>query len=276
MTTESDKSINTSFITDPKILSNYYEQGSDVNLIDLWLSLIQQKKIFMVTISATIILAIVYIITMPETFTYKTSVTIGTQQAQIIQSPSTIAANFNTAIIPKILRLQHLKHPDNQLDVFASIPESANFVLLTSKGTSEQKETVFELHQQLVTALADYHRDKVEYILNYLKQDLIDLQLTLTKLKKEASNSITYNEQITLQLINIENNIRQTKRSIIEFIPTHSVIGTVQSINPTSLDSKTILAVSIILGIFIGFFTALFTEFISKAKKKSLALQSIS
>ncbi|MFT5706304.1 MAG: hypothetical protein ACI9ES_000576 [Oceanospirillaceae bacterium] len=276
-----DPPINNPIIIDPRMLNNYYAQDDEISLVDLWLSMVKQKNILFSTMLAVIVMAIVYIVIVPETYTYKTEIAIGTQtqtqtqaqaqaqaQAQLIQSPETIVASLDNAIIPKILMQQHLTQPDNQLDVSASIPKNTDSVLLTSKGTIAQKEAIAKLHQHLITILAESHQNKIQNTLGYLNDELISSQSMLVKLNKKLQSSAGDNEQITLQVINLENNIRQTKRSIAEFTPTRSAMGTVQSVKPTNKSSKLILAVSIVLGLFLGIFAALFAGFIAKVKEQ--------
>jgi len=267
-----DNSINNPIIIDPRMLNSYYDQDDEISLVDLWLSLVKQKNILFSTMLVVIVMAIIYITMVPETYTYKTDIAIGTQtqtQTQLIQSPEAIAANLDNAIIPKILRQQHSAQPDNKLDVSASIPKKTDSVLLTSKGTSSQKEAIVELHQQLIIILAKSHQNKIQNILNYLNEELISSQSLLLELNKKLQYSAGENQQVTLQVINLENNIRQTKRSIAEFTPTRSAMGTVQSVKPTNKSSKLILAVSIVLGLFLGIFVALFAGFIAQVKEKS-------
>ena len=275
-----DNPLNNPIIIDPRMLNNYYDQDDEISLVDLWLSLVKQKNILFSTMLAVIIMAIIYVVAMPETYTYKTDIAIGTQaqvqaqaqaqaQAQLIQSPEAISANLDNAIIPKLLRQQHITQPDNKLGVSASIPKKTDSVLLTSKGTIAQKEAIAELHQQLITILAESHQTKIQHILDYLNEELISSQSMLFKLNKQLQSSAGDNEQSTLQVINLENNIRQTKRSIAEFTPTRSAMGTVQSVKSTNKSSKLILAVSIILGLFLGIFAALFAGFIAKVKEQS-------
>jgi len=266
------------------MLNSYYDQDDEISLVDLWLSLVKQKNILFSTMLVVIVMAIIYITMVPETYTYKTDIAIGTQtqtqtqsqsqsqsqsQTQLIQSPEAIAANLDNAIIPKILRQQHLNQPDNKLGVSASIPKKTDSVLLTSKGTSSQKEAIVELHQQLIIIIAKSHQNKIQNILNYLNEELISSQSLLLELNKKLQYSADENQQVTLQVINLENNIRQTKRSIAEFTPTRSAMGTVQSVKPTNKSSKLILAVSIVLGLFLGIFVALFAGFIAQVKEKS-------
>lgn len=262
-------------IIDPRMLNNYYDHDDEISLVDLWRSLVKQKSILFLTIFIVVALAVLFIFLTPETYTYKTDVSIGTQaqaQAQLIQSPEAIVANFDNAIIPKILRQQHQQAPENKLEVSASIPKKTDSVLLSSKGTIEQKKAITELHQQLISILTEAHRNKVLHTVNYLNDELISSQSMLAKLSEQSKSNANNSEQLTLkitmQIINLENNIRKTKRSIAGVTDTKSAMGTIQSIKPTNKSSKLILAVSIVLGLFMGIFVALFAGFIAKVKEE--------
>ena len=263
-------------LIDPRMLNNYYDHDDEINLVDLWLSLLAHKNVFFIIFIFIISLAAIYIAVTPKTYNYKTDIAIGTQtsqtsqtsQTQLIQPPEAIAANLENAIIPKIVMQQHLKHPNNKLDVTVSSPKNTNSVLLTSKGTIDQKEAITKLHQQLINVLAESHRKKAASMLDYLKDELTSSQSMLTKLSAQSKQLSANNDQITLQLINLENTIRETKRNIAQFTETHSAMGTVQSIKPANKSSKLILAVSIVLGLFMGVFAALFTGFLTKVKEQ--------
>lgn len=260
-------------IIDPRMLSSHYNSDDEISLVDLWLSLVKQKNILFLTTFIIVALTVLYIFLIPDTYTYKTDISIGTQgqgqgQGQLIQSPEAILANLDNAIIPKILRQQHQQSPENKLEVSASIPKKTDSVLLSSKGTNEQKKAITELHQQVISILAEAHRKKVLHTLSYLNDELISSQSMLAKLTEQSkSNPNTY-EQITMQVINLENNIRMTKRNVALFTDTKSAMGTIQSIKPTNIDSKLILAASIVIGLFMGIFTALFANFLAGIKEE--------
>ena len=269
-TTPTDNTNNNPIMIDPRMLNNYYNHDDEINLIDLWLSLVKQKNVFFISLFLAVAVATVYIIVTPETYTYKTDISIGTQtQTQFIQSPQAIVANFNNAIIPKILRQQYINQPDNKLNVSISIPKKTDSALLSSIGTIEQKEAITKLHQQLINILSESHRDKVAHMLTYLNDELISSQATLARLIEKSTSTVSNSDKILMQIVNLEDTIRQAKRSIAQFTDTHSVMGTVQSIKPNNKSSKLILAVSIILGLFLGIFAALFAGFIAKVKEQS-------
>ncbi len=262
----------TPILIDPHMLNHYYHHD-EISLVDLWLSLLAHKNVFFITFIFIISLAAVYITVTPKTYFYKTDISIGTQtqtqtQTQFIQSPEAIVANLDNAIIPKLLMQQHLNQPDNKLNVTASIPKKTNSVLLISKGTIDQKEAITKLHQQLIDVLAESHHKKVAPMLNYLKDELASSQSLSTKLNEQVKNAPDNNDQLALQMINIENTIRETKRSLAEFTETRSAMGTVQSIKPANKSSKLILSVSFVLGVFMGVFAALFAGFLAKVKEQ--------
>ena len=270
MTNKMDnKSITPSFI-DPVIINNYQIHNDEASLVDLWLSLVAQKKVFFITTALSVTLAIIYILIMPETYTYKTNISIGTQaQAQLIQSPDEVVTYLDSAVIPKLLKQQHLNQPDKKFDVSASSPKKTNSVLLSSKGTIAQKEAIMKLHQQLVDTLVESHQDKASHTLYYLNEELTSSKATLSKLTKLSKSRTGNNESVMMQIINLENNIRATKQNIARFSDTRSAMGTIQSIKPTK-SNQFILVISIVLSLFIGFFATLLARFLVKVKERSV------
>jgi len=107
-----------------------------------------------------------------------------------------------------------LLNQSSKLGVFVSIPKKTDSVFLMSKGTIAQKESIAEIHQQVITILAKSHQTIIQHILDYLNEELNSSQSMLVELNKQLQPSAGNNEQSTLQVINRENNIRQTKRSI--------------------------------------------------------------
>lgn len=268
------KTINTSLtdpvIIDPRLFNNYSDSGDGVSLVELWILFVKYKKMLFISMLAVIVLAFVYMLFIPEQYIYKTDISIGTQsESQLVQSPEAIVANLDNAIIPKLLKQQHIKQPGNKLKVFASIPKDTDSVLLTTKGTVDQGTAIITLHKQLIAILAESHTSKTQHMVDYLKDDLISSQLMLDELNNKTLGSQGDNEQIILQIISIKENIRKTKRNIAEFTPTYSALGTIQSLKPTNKNIKIIIVASLFIGLFIGTSSVLFAGFLDKVKNQS-------
>jgi hypothetical protein len=265
----------------PEVMSSDSHHNDEINLVDLWLSLVTHKKVFFITTALIIFLAVLYIKILPsssEVYIYKTDLVIGTlaktmpdapPHPRLIQSPETVIANLNNAIIPMFLSQQHLAQPTNKLNVSASIPPKTKYILLTSKGTNEQQDTITKLHQQIVSLLNESHQNLIQSITVSLNEDLNKLQSVLPKLLDQLKDDATYNEALTSQILAIEEKIRQTKRTIAQFRDTHSAMGTVQTVNPSKGIEQIILAGSVVLGLFMGLLAALFASFLVKVKEQS-------
>jgi|GEM_PF-3578285 len=267
MPTKSKSASTTHIVLDPREINSCLIHSDDFSLVDLWLSLVLQKRAFFFVVALCLILAVIYSTVSPRTYSYKTNISIGMQAAgEYIQSPDSVVAYFNNAILPKVLKLQHLAFPDNNLDVSISIPKNTNSVLLSSEGTTHQKEAIIILHKQLVDALVKSHQNRVARTLSYLNDDLDILNLRLSKLIKlsESAN----NDLLTMQIIELETNSRETKKDIIQFTNTHSEMGTVQSPKPTQ-NRLLFLTASTIFSLFLGLLAAAFANFFVKVKEKS-------
>ena len=272
MSTKPEENTVTPIVIDPRMFNAYYNHHDEISLVDLWLTLLKHKKVFFSVAITIILLAIAFILSTPKTYTYKTDISIGTQsQSQLIQSPEAIAANLDNAIIPMVLGLQHQKSPENKLNVTASIPKKTDSVLLTSKGTKQQRDAIVELHQQLISILAESHRKKIQSTLDSLNDELHSSEVLLATLETQSKIQNIQNEQVMLQMIDLQNSIRQTKRKFAQITDTHSALGTVPSIKPTNKKTKLILAVSLILAFFAGLFATFIAEFLVKVREKSQA-----
>jgi len=257
-------------IIEPQILHNYYDSRDETNLVDLWLALVKQKKVFFLTTFSVIIMAMVYVTFVPATYIYKTNISIATinsagSGAQIIQAPTSIIARLVSEVIPTVIR-QNGGQANSMLNVSASIPTKTNVVLLTSKATIKQKQNIAELHQNIIELLSKSHNKKSNRMLEYLNQELSHSQAKLGKMFESLKISGA-NELIIMQIIDMENYIRKTKLSITQFTNTQSELGTVQSIKPTNKGSAQIIAITVLLSLFLGIFSALFANFLSKVRQ---------
>lgn len=101
-TKQADNSNSNPIIIDPRMLGNYYDHDDEISLVDLWLSLVKQKKVFFTTTSIIILFTLVYILLVPESYTYKTDIAIGTQ-AQPKPKPKPNLFNHQKQLLPTLI-----------------------------------------------------------------------------------------------------------------------------------------------------------------------------
>ncbi len=263
----------TPIIIDPRLLQGYYNHDDEISLADLWLTLVEQKRVFFTVFITLILLALLYVLITPKRYEYKTVITIGTQaqaqaqaQAQLIESPASVKARLDNAIIPKVL-MQQSQHAD-PLDISVTVPKNTLSVLLASKGTQDQEHAIRDFHNQLIQILHDAHQRKTAPLLTYFQEELSSTQTLLDNLHAQKKQPTKEQNDLTMQIINLENLLHELKLNLALFSQTRSDMGTVRSAKPINKSSKLILAVTVVLGMFAGIFAALFAGFIANIKNK--------
>lgn len=267
MMTKEDDNSKESHILEPVIINNYTIHSEETSLVEFWLTLAKHKKVFFLTFVLSLIFAASYILTTPETYTYKTNITIGTQaESKPLQPPSEIVAYLDDAIIPKFLSRQHSDNPKSKLSVSASNPKQTSFITLLSNGSIAQKESITGMHRQLTDYIAESHRVIADQKLSFLNRQLSDLEIQLSKLAQLSDAAENRNELLSIQIISLENNILSTKQAIANFTPTQSLTGTVRS---TMADKSRglLITISVIMALCLSLLAALFSRFIVKVKE---------
>jgi hypothetical protein len=259
-----DNNSKESHILEPVIINNYTVHNEETSLVEIWLTLAKHKKMFFLTFLLSLVFAAFYILTTPETYTYKTNITIGTQaKSEPLQPPNELVAYLDDAIIPKFLSREYSDNPKSELSVSASNPKKMSFITLLSNGTIAQKESITEMHRELVESVAESHQVIADQKLSFLNGQLSDLEIQLSQLSGAAEN---HNELLSITIFNLEDDIRSTKQAIANFTPTHSVTGTVRS-TTADISRGLLITISVIIALCFSLLAVLFSGFIVKVKE---------
>jgi len=154
-----------------------YQYEDEISLIDLWLILVRRKKALLIVFLVCVISGVVLALVKPPTYTYTTSIEIGTQvekdNIRPIEDPQTLLAKIQESYIPLVIHEYFKSHPDEEkenFDVKARVPNGSQIIVLESKGPNSKAQTYLTLQQSVV--------DKVKQ----------DHQRIVTILKKEVEN----------------------------------------------------------------------------------------
>jgi len=213
---ETDSANNKPIIIDPRILNNYYSQDDEINLVDLWLSLVKHKESFFITFLLIIGFGVIYTILQPVIYNYSTTIDIGTKadKETLIQPVGTVKSEVNSAYINQAL---HDYYNDNDIiTISVDNPNDTSLIILKSHGTSEESEIHLTIHQNILDRLTAKHNVTSKAIIEefntkklsniYALADLENDDFFATQ-KLEAENILNKSrEQLTkLQEQNINN-----------------------------------------------------------------------
>lgn len=242
-----------------------YPSNDEINLVDLIKTLFKHKKTMAIVILLTMGLATITILFKSETYTYTTSIEIGTQivngSAKPIEPPEALLAKINNIYIPVILKEQRLSNPDETetYEIKTNIPKNSLIVILRMTGSEDKKDIMKNLLQKVSQESIKNQSLIYEAIKRYTKSRLDQTEAELILLKKTDANET----EIAVKL----NLIDKYSSQLASLRNTQEILPVIQSIEPTGLSRALMLAIAIITSVFLGVFSAFFAEFVSKVKE---------
>ena len=91
----------------PVKIPEYIYPEDEINLMDLWLILVKHKKVFWSIFSAIVILGLIVALIIPRKYSITSAISIGQtiqdDQMVLLESPETVKAKLENALVPKIL-----------------------------------------------------------------------------------------------------------------------------------------------------------------------------
>ena len=246
-----------------------YSADDEISLFDLTMVLVRRKRMIAITTTVIILLGVVAALLVPKSYTFATSIEIGSQilggAIKPFESPETLLAKMQHVFIPQALNEQRQTNPEDETKykITASIPKSSVIIVLEIKGTEDETDFLKSLLQSITQkATLDHGRiyDSVrKNIASRLKQATSVLQM----LKKSDGNET----EIATQ----QNLIEAYSSQLANLRETREILPPMKSIEPTGTSRKLIVIIAAFAGIFLAVFSAFFAEFVSKIKEKTQA-----
>jgi len=243
-----------------------YYTDDELSLIDLAMVLTRRKTMIAIIFIALIALGVALALFTPRTYTYSATIEIGSQfisgSSKPFESPYALAAKLQYSYILQVLIEHKQSSPNdkNRYQIKASVPEGSNIILLETKGTEDQGNTLIGLLQSVnQLAIRDHNRIYTS-VKSDLEARLIQTTNTLKSLENESTNKTT--------IATNQNIIESLKSQLANLHNTREVLPPIRSIDPTGGSRKIIVVISAFAGIFLGIFVAFFSEFLSKIKQK--------
>jgi hypothetical protein len=201
----------------PQYIQTVYPED-EINLVDLWIALIQYKKIFFGVFILFLILGLVStVLVFNERYMLNSAVEIGSVgtngSIQKLESPESMISKLSNVLVPKITAQYLTQHP--KLDSFKttiSTAKGSEIVLIQNK-VKENQIPLFTSYQNLLAEeLIRDHDKKIAFYQSDLKSELSQATDKLKQLKSpEELNSKL--EKVILQQKSNESKLSHTIKS---------------------------------------------------------------
>jgi LPS O-antigen subunit length determinant protein (WzzB/FepE family) len=171
------------------------DNSDEIDLVDLWLMLARHKMLILLSIVVLTGAGIGAAFLMTEKYSFSTSIDVGRifsegsggqdGNVDLIEPVDTIRAKLTEIYIPMV---QGRYVAENQLDkagvsVSVSIPKGSNFLLLLSRGPLDSQGIHKEVHEAIIAALQEDHRQLTDDFKKRLETTLAKEFLRLEELE---------------------------------------------------------------------------------------------
>ncbi len=201
----------------PQYVQNSYPE-EEINLVDVWITLIQYKKIFFGVFVSLLILGLVFpIFVFNERYMLTSAVEIGSigtdGSIQKLESPESMISKLSNVLVPKITAQYLAQYPE--LDSFKTTISTAkdSEVVLIQNKVKEDQIALFTNYQRLLTdeVIRD-HDQKIAFYQSDLKAGLLRALDKLKQLKDPEELNSKLEKVILQQKIN-ESKLAHTIKS---------------------------------------------------------------
>ena len=178
----------------------YQQQEDEISLVDLWLTLVKQKKIIFRVLLAFVVLGGLYAVFKPEKYIFSTTVQIGTlisgDKEAAIESADNALTKIKSAYIPFILSQYYDKHPENkdQYKIEASVPKGSEMIVIESKGRASEEPVFKQLIEAIVEKLISDHAAIIDVKKRNMEVSIARAENVLAG-SKDSATLITANVQ---------------------------------------------------------------------------------
>lgn len=246
-------------------------RDDEISLVDLAVILIRRWKAMAVIFVVVVGIAVAAAFLLPKSYQYTSLYSVAEYtnsngQRVAIESPASVVAKAQNLYLGQATRKLLEKHELETLPFNVSVSNPSNTLLLQldSDAAEENQPLVSELHQQIIDSLQQDQAQLVERRHDSLERQLASAKQALESAQQSDSPSAaeliaTYYSRIS----DIEGQLNELREGEIT---QHAV----QSLEPTGVSKKLVLATGILLGgmlAIIGVFLMQFSSIVSRNMK---------
>ena len=189
---------------------NAYSVEDEISLVDLWISLIKFKRVFVISFFVFLVLAVL-VITVFKTNKYNLTTTISIGQIEKsnevlqLQSPSSVINNLNISLIPRLTKKMAEDHGMGFFKTTVSNPKDTNLITISNRVTESSQEVMAGFQTDIIDAILEEHLQLSILMNTGIQQELVSEKLALEELKNPRQLvKLTDLERLTLEEEKIE------------------------------------------------------------------------
>jgi len=184
---------------------NAYPAEDEISLIDLWISLLRFKRVFLISFIMLLIVAVLVItVFKSDSFNMTTTLSIGQTEKggeiKELQSPSTVINRINFSLLPKLTIEFTEKHEIGIFKTSVNNPKNTNLITISNNVKDSNQELISQFQSTIVEATLSEHLELSQVLNVSLRQELESKKLALQELKNPLElDKLTNFESLALE-----------------------------------------------------------------------------
>jgi hypothetical protein len=153
---------------------NSYEQQDEISLIDLWITLLKFKKVYLWAFIFSIMVGIsaVTLLSTPK-YTLTTTLKIADYNLAPIESPELVISRINFVILPEMARAGLKANRRASFEADFLNPRGTNLILIESKVLENQVDVYSDFHSRLSARIINAHQDLLLKLNSNLRKAIV-------------------------------------------------------------------------------------------------------
>jgi len=150
--------------------------------------IVKHKRIFLIVVSLAVIVGLVTALTLPNKYSVISTIGIGqtiqNDKAILLESPETVKAKLENALVPLLLE-QYDDEGIRTAKFVISIPKNSDLVILENKVKEDEIALFSQIHNKLITTLGLHHERLLKPFNKGIKAAIEKNKLELSNLQDE-------------------------------------------------------------------------------------------
>ena len=188
---------------------NSYEQQDEISLIDLWITLLKFKKVYLWAFIFSIMVGIsaVTLLSTPK-YTLTTTLKIADYNLAPIESPELVISRINFVILPEMARAGLKANRRASFEADFLNPRGTNLILIESKVLENQVDVYSDFHSRLSARIINAHQDLLLKLNSNLRKAIVlEEKFSLEPLILDAYMK-KFHPEVTTSINQLDNTIK--------------------------------------------------------------------
>ncbi|MBR9870827.1 MAG: lipopolysaccharide biosynthesis protein [Gammaproteobacteria bacterium] len=238
-----------------------HTHDDEISLVDIAATFIRRRRFFGLVFVVFMLPGIGYALLKGDTYQFTTLLKIGEKgEGEHLESPSATIATLENRWLPEKMSIYAASHERSlPFRVIISNPEDTGLIKIHSEASGKMEDHVQDVHQYLLEKIQANHSVLLERERSRLKGRIAIIEESIPELKSQ--------QDVGSAIADLLDKKAQLKLAAAHLEQTEVLVLARKSTKETGPGKAIIVALAVLLGLMVAFFSVFFAEFASSVRE---------